>query len=84
MADFGTRGVLDTMASLDAAGVTHCGAGRSDTEARQPGIAEANGMRIGFLSVIFYRWEVCIRTTVRFPSTFTPPSPVSRVSRPSA
>ena len=52
VADFGTLGVLDTMNSLDAAGITHCGAGRSDTEARRPAIVEANGLRVGFLSVM--------------------------------
>ena len=52
VADFGTKGVLDTMASLDAAGVAHCGAGRSDTAARRPAIVQVNGLRIGFLSVM--------------------------------
>jgi len=52
VADFGTKGVLDTMDSLDAAGITHCAAGRSDTAARRPAIAEVNGLRVGFLSVM--------------------------------
>jgi poly-gamma-glutamate synthesis protein (capsule biosynthesis protein) len=52
VADFGTKGVVDTMDALDAAGITHCGAGRSDTAARRPAIAEVNGLRVGFLSVM--------------------------------
>ena len=52
VSDFGAQGVLDTMASLDAAGIAHCGAGSSDTEARRPAIAQVNGLRVGFLSVM--------------------------------
>ena len=52
VADFGDQGVLDTMASLDAAGIVHCGAGSSDTMARRPAIAQVNGLRVGFLSVM--------------------------------
>jgi poly-gamma-glutamate capsule biosynthesis protein CapA/YwtB (metallophosphatase superfamily) len=52
VADFGADGVLDTMAALDAAGIAHCGAGSSDTEARRPAVVEVNGLRLGFLSVM--------------------------------
>lgn len=34
--DFGPQGLEDTLDALDRAGIRHCGAGRSDTEARQP------------------------------------------------
>lgn len=52
VADFGAQGVLDTMASLDAAGIAHCGAGPSDTVARRPAVVQVDGLRIGFLSVM--------------------------------
>jgi poly-gamma-glutamate capsule biosynthesis protein CapA/YwtB (metallophosphatase superfamily) len=50
--DYGAGGVLDTMAALDAAGIAHCGAGSSDTEARRPAVVEVKGLRLGFLSVM--------------------------------
>lgn len=50
--DFGDDGVLDTMAALDAAGIAHCGAGSTDTEARRPAVVEVGGLRLGFLSVM--------------------------------
>jgi len=50
--DFGPDGVLDTMTALEAAGVAHCGAGASDTDARKPAILDVNGLRVGFLSVM--------------------------------
>jgi len=50
--DFGADGLLDTMSALDAAGIAHCGAGFSDTQARRPAVVEVNGLRLGFLSVM--------------------------------
>lgn len=52
VADFGCDGVLDTMAALDAANIAHCGAGASDASARRPVTMPANGLTIGFLSVM--------------------------------
>ena len=50
--DFGDDGVLDTMTALDAAGIAHCGAGSTDTEARRPAVVQVGGLRLGFLSVM--------------------------------
>ena len=49
-ADFGPEGVQDTLAALDAAGVSHAGAGMNDAAARQPALLQAQGLRIAFLS----------------------------------
>ncbi|MBD0381155.1 CapA family protein [Paenibacillus sp. WST5] len=47
--DFGTEGLLDTMASLDQEGVKRIGAGKDLNEAYQPVIVEKQGMKIAFL-----------------------------------
>ncbi|HAH07269.1 MAG TPA: capsular biosynthesis protein [Elusimicrobia bacterium] len=51
LGDFGERGVLDTVAALDRAGLRHTGAGRDAEEARRPVFIEANGLKVGFLSM---------------------------------
>jgi poly-gamma-glutamate synthesis protein (capsule biosynthesis protein) len=51
--DFGDEGVLDTLATLDRAGIARFGAGRSMDEARQPCIIERNGLRVGFIGHYF-------------------------------
>jgi poly-gamma-glutamate capsule biosynthesis protein CapA/YwtB (metallophosphatase superfamily) len=48
----GVDGVLDTMATLDAAGIAHCGAGPDDEAARRPATVEVGGVRVGFLGVM--------------------------------
>jgi poly-gamma-glutamate synthesis protein (capsule biosynthesis protein) len=50
MLDFETRGLLDTMRSLDEAGIRHAGAGRSAAEAEQPALLELPGLTVGLLS----------------------------------
>ncbi|MFD0698617.1 CapA family protein [Paenibacillus sp. GCM10027628] len=47
--DYGTEGLLDTMASLDQEGVKRVGAGKDLEEAYQPVIVEKQGMKIAFL-----------------------------------
>lgn len=49
-ADFGLKGIEDTLAALDAVGVRYAGAGLDETAARRPTLAEAQGLRIAFLS----------------------------------
>jgi len=53
LADYGKEGVLDTLRTLDAAGIARFGAGRSLADARKPAILERNGVRIGFLGYYF-------------------------------
>src|SRR5499425_1771937 len=46
MMDYGPDGVVDTIATLDAAGIAHFGAGSTLAEARKPAIVEVRGLRI--------------------------------------
>ncbi len=49
--DFGEQGLLDTLASLEAAGIPYIGAGRNLAEAMRPAVFEAgNGMKIAVLN----------------------------------
>jgi poly-gamma-glutamate synthesis protein (capsule biosynthesis protein) len=50
--DFGTAGLTDTLAALDAAGIAHAGAGADATSAWRPAvITTSSGVRIGLLAV---------------------------------
>src|SRR5215471_10461527 len=53
MMDYGPIGLLDTLASLDAAHIPHFGAGPNLDQARQPAILERNGIKIAFLGYFF-------------------------------
>lgn len=55
---YGARAILTSLATLDAAGIAHCGAGRTLLEARQPAIVERRGVRLGFLSYTSVFWPV--------------------------
>jgi poly-gamma-glutamate capsule biosynthesis protein CapA/YwtB (metallophosphatase superfamily) len=48
--DFGAKGVLDTVAALDALGIAHAGAGKDDEEANRPAIVVREGIRFAFLA----------------------------------
>jgi poly-gamma-glutamate capsule biosynthesis protein CapA/YwtB (metallophosphatase superfamily) len=50
--DYGLDGLAETIAALDAHGIAHCGAGATESAARQPVILSVNGVRVGFLSCI--------------------------------
>jgi poly-gamma-glutamate synthesis protein (capsule biosynthesis protein) len=52
MMDYGPDGVVDTIATLDAAGIAHFGAGRTLAEARRPAIVEVGGIKIAFLGYL--------------------------------
>lgn len=58
--DFGPRGLADTLAALDRAGIAHCGAGLDDSAARAPVVVEVGGLRVGFLSLM-QRYEMYVR-----------------------
>ena len=49
--NWGLQGILDTMASLDAAGIPFFGAGYSIEQARKPWIADVNGTTIAWLGI---------------------------------
>jgi poly-gamma-glutamate synthesis protein (capsule biosynthesis protein) len=55
---YGTRAVLDTIATLDREGIKHCGAGRDIQEARRPAVIFCQGLRFGFLSYTSVFWPV--------------------------
>jgi poly-gamma-glutamate capsule biosynthesis protein CapA/YwtB (metallophosphatase superfamily) len=50
--DYGLDGLAETLATLDAHGIAHCGAGPTEAEARQPRVLTIGGIRVGFLSCI--------------------------------
>jgi poly-gamma-glutamate synthesis protein (capsule biosynthesis protein) len=50
--DYGPEGVEDTIATLDAAGIAHFGAGRTLAEARKPAFVEVGGLKIAFLGYL--------------------------------
>lgn len=50
MLDYGAAGLLDTLATLDCAGIVHAGAGRDLAEATSGRLLEAGGLRLGLLA----------------------------------
>lgn len=50
MLDFDERGLLDTMAALDAAGIRYAGAGRNAAEAAAPVMLDLPGLKLGLLA----------------------------------
>jgi poly-gamma-glutamate synthesis protein (capsule biosynthesis protein) len=47
--DFQEAGLVETMETLDKAGILHVGAGRNETAARRPQIVEVKGQRVAYL-----------------------------------
>lgn len=48
--DFGSQGLIETLETLDSAGIYRVGAGRNRQEARRPEILDVKGQRIAYLS----------------------------------
>lgn len=48
--DFGRQGLIETLTTLDSAGIYRVGAGRNHQEARRPEVLEVKGQRIAYLS----------------------------------
>ncbi len=48
--DFGSQGLIETLETLDSAGIYRVGAGRNRQEARRPEVLEVKGQRIAYLS----------------------------------
>lgn len=48
--DFGRQGLIETLDTLDSAGIYRVGAGRNQQEARRPEVLEVKGQRIAYLS----------------------------------
>ncbi len=55
---YGRQAVLNTLATLDAANIKHCGVGIDLEEARRPALVERAGVRFGFLSYTSVFWPV--------------------------
>jgi poly-gamma-glutamate synthesis protein (capsule biosynthesis protein) len=50
--DYGLDGLEETLTTLDAHGIVHCGAGPTEADARRPVVLSVGDVRIGFLSCI--------------------------------
>jgi poly-gamma-glutamate synthesis protein (capsule biosynthesis protein) len=48
--DYGARGLLDTMAALDRAGIRHAGAGRNVAEASASQMLDLSGLKVGLVA----------------------------------
>jgi poly-gamma-glutamate synthesis protein (capsule biosynthesis protein) len=66
--DFGNQGLLETISTLDHAGIKHVGAGKNLDEARGPVILEKNGIKIGIIG--FTDNEPYWQATENKPGTF--------------
>jgi len=51
--DYGHEGLVDTIATLESAGIAWFGAGPEERVARRPLVLERNGLRLGFLGYYF-------------------------------
>ena len=49
--DFGVKGLRDTMATLDDAGIPYTGVGENDTDSRKPYYIEKDGKTVGIVNV---------------------------------
>ncbi len=61
--DFGLEGLADTIGSLDAAGISHCGAALDVRDAYRPAVVTVGGFRIAFLSYM-QRYNIYTRDDV--------------------
>ena len=55
--DYGERGLVETIESLDECGIPHAGAGRNLKEAGQPALVDVDGLRLAVLSAADARWQ---------------------------
>jgi poly-gamma-glutamate synthesis protein (capsule biosynthesis protein) len=58
--DYRQKGLLDTLAALDQAGIEHVGAGRDAAAARRPVVFEIGETRIGFLGYLENQASFCL------------------------
>lgn len=64
--DYEAVGLDDTLATLDAAGIAHFGAGKNLEAARQPAVLERAGIKIGFLGYYFQSAATMLETPAVF------------------
>ncbi len=58
--DFGAKGMRDTMAALDAAGIPYTGVGENDTDSRKPYFFVEDGKRIGIVNVCEHEYTYAL------------------------
>lgn len=58
--DFGIKGLRDTMAALDGAGIPYTGIGENDTDSRKPYFIEEGGKRIGIINVCEHEYTYAL------------------------
>ncbi len=58
--DFGTPGLLDTMAALDAAGLPYTGVGQDEQDSRRPLILTVCGRRIALVTVAEHEYSYAL------------------------
>ena len=58
--DFGIKGLRDTMAALDGAGLPYTGVGENDTDSRKPYFFECEGKRVGIVNVCEHEYTYAL------------------------
>ena len=58
--DYGVKGLRDTMAALDAAGLPYTGIGKNDTDSRKPYFIEEGGKKIGIINVCEHEYTYAL------------------------
>ena len=58
--DFGIKGLRDTMAALEGAGLPYTGVGENDTDSRKPYFFECEGKRIGIIDVCEHEYTYAL------------------------
>ena len=62
--DYGIKGLRDTMATLEAAGLPYMGVGENDTDSRKPYVIETEGKKIGFINVCEHEYTYALPNRV--------------------
>ena len=62
--DFGIKGLRDTMAALDGAGIPYMGIGENDTDSRKPYFFEQGGKRICIINVCEHEYSYALPNRV--------------------
>jgi len=60
--DFGIKGLRDTMAALDEAGIPYTGVGENDVKSRKPYFIEDDGKRIAIINVCEHEYSYATET----------------------
>lgn len=58
--DFGIKGLRDTMAALDEAGIPYAGVGENDTDSRKPYFIKAEDKMIGIINVCEHEYSYAL------------------------